>query len=97
MPNIIDTIDGNHFVFCTPRKDVLQLQREIKYSKNGRVSDGGVFWQSTLVQALARRKVNIREDKPLPNRGILFAFIFVADTDYNFSVHILLIYILFVS
>ncbi|KAJ8927682.1 hypothetical protein NQ314_019839 [Rhamnusium bicolor] len=38
---------------------------------NGRVSDGGVYRQSSLAKALAQNSLNIPEDKCLPQRQML--------------------------
>lgn len=56
---------------------------------NGRVSDGGVFRQSSLAKALAQNSLNIPEDKCLPQRQMLVPHVILADGAFPLSDHIL--------
>lgn len=56
---------------------------------NGRVSDGGVYRQSTLAQAIAKNNLNIPEDKSLPGRNKLVPHLILADAAFPLSEHIL--------
>lgn len=46
---------------------------------NGRVSDGGVFFQSSLFSALENNSINIPRPCPLPGSSISLPFVIVAD------------------
>lgn len=56
---------------------------------NGRVSDGGVFRQSTLAKAIAENLLNIPECKSLPGREKNVPYVFLADGAFPLSEHIL--------
>lgn len=46
---------------------------------NGRISDGGVFKNSALAQALEYNELNIPDPTPLPNRTMNVPYVIVAD------------------
>lgn len=56
---------------------------------NGRVSDGGVFRQSTLSEAISGHYLNIPENKSLPGRQKKVPYVFLADAAFPLSEHIL--------
>lgn len=56
---------------------------------NGRISDGGVFWESDLSKALERNWLNVPEDKPLPGRTLPVPYMIVGDAAFTLSTHIL--------
>lgn len=61
----------------------------INVGMNGRLSDGGVFWESDLSRALERNTLNIPEDRPLPGRTKAVPHVIVADAAFSLSTHIL--------
>ncbi|ENN83008.1 hypothetical protein YQE_00628, partial [Dendroctonus ponderosae] len=61
----------------------------INVGTNGRVSDGGVFWESDLSKVLARNCLNIPEDLALPGRTMPVPFVIVADAAFTLSEKIL--------
>lgn len=56
---------------------------------NGRLSDGGVFWESDLSRALANNSLNFPEDRPLPGREKPMPFVILADAAFSLSTYIL--------
>lgn len=56
---------------------------------NGRVSDGGVYRQSSLAKAIAQNSINIPEDRSLPGRNKLVPHVILADAAFPLSEHIL--------
>lgn len=61
----------------------------INIGMNGRLSDGGVFWESDLAKALEENSLNPPEDKPLPGRNKIVPHVIVADAAFALSTHIL--------
>lgn len=57
--------------------------------KNGRVSDGGVFRESSLAPAIAQNLLNFPEDRCLPGRQKKVPHVFVADAAFPLSERIL--------
>ena len=58
---------------------------------NGRVSDGGVFSQSSFCQGLKdeRNPLNIPPPKPLPGRTLPIPFFIVADDAFPLKINIM--------
>lgn len=52
---------------------------------NGRISDGGIFRQSSLAAAVAKNSLNFPEDRPLPGRQKLMPYVLVADGAFPLS------------
>ncbi|XP_046395719.1 uncharacterized protein LOC124162982 [Ischnura elegans] len=52
---------------------------------NGRVSDGGVFRETSVAAAIARNLLQFPADKSLPGRDIHVPFVFVADDAFPFT------------
>ncbi|KAB0804675.1 hypothetical protein PPYR_01645, partial [Photinus pyralis] len=63
----------------------LQLYIYINIGMNGRLSDGGIFWESDLSKALERNWLNIPEDKALPGRIMPVPHVIVADAAFTLS------------
>ncbi|KAK5645349.1 hypothetical protein RI129_006649 [Pyrocoelia pectoralis] len=61
----------------------------IDCGRNGRISDGGVFRNSTLAAAIASNKLNFPEETPLPGRSKPVPYVIVADAAFPLSHHIL--------
>ena len=61
----------------------------INVGTNGRVSDGGVYWNSDLSGAIELNTLNIPEDKPLPGRVKPVPHVIVADAAFSLQQHIL--------
>lgn len=61
----------------------------INVGTNGRISDGGVFWQSDLAKAVEKNLLKFPEDKPLPGRSIAMPYVILADAAFTLSRHIL--------
>jgi hypothetical protein len=56
---------------------------------NGRVSDGGVFRESTLSSAIARNSLNFPSNKKLPGGQVEVPYMFVADEAFPLTTRIL--------
>lgn len=56
---------------------------------NGRISDGGVFKNSTLYAALEGKSLNIPEAKCLPNRNKPVPYVLVGDEAFSLSQYLL--------
>lgn len=56
---------------------------------NGRISDGGVFKNSTLYAALEEKSLNIPEEKSLPNRNKPVPYILLGDEAFSLSEYLL--------
>ena len=56
---------------------------------NGRISDGGVFRNSALAQALEHDDLNIPDPAPLPKRTMKVPYVIVADDTFPLSQNIL--------
>ncbi|KAJ8977069.1 hypothetical protein NQ317_017231 [Molorchus minor] len=56
---------------------------------NGRLSDGGVYWESDLSNAIEMNILNLPEDRPLPGRIRPVPYVIVADAAFSLSTHIM--------
>ncbi|XP_030762216.1 uncharacterized protein LOC115887035 [Sitophilus oryzae] len=83
IPNVIGAMDGKHIVFRAPKIDGSM------WGVNGRVSDGGVYCQSTLAKAIAQNYLNIPEDRCLPGRNKLVPHVILADAAFPLGEHIM--------
>lgn len=61
----------------------------INVGTNGRLSDGGVYWNSDLSKAIETNSLNIPEDKPLPGRVRPVPHVIVADAAFSNQYHIM--------
>lgn len=61
----------------------------IDVGRNGRISDGGVFKNSTLAAAINCNKLNFPEETPLPGRTKPMPYVIVADAAFPLSYNIL--------
>lgn len=57
--------------------------------QNKGLSDGGVFRESDLYEAIQCNSLNLPEDKPLPGRTKSVPHVIVADAAFSLSTHIL--------
>jgi len=55
----------------------------------GRISDGGVFRNSTLFKKLNENQLNLPPNKPLPGKETFIPYVFVADDAFGLSPHIM--------
>ncbi|XP_028415306.1 uncharacterized protein LOC114538349 [Dendronephthya gigantea] len=61
----------------------------IDIGTNGRISDGGVFRNSALAQALQYGELNLPDPAPLPNRTMKVPYVIVADDAFPLSQNIM--------
>lgn len=61
----------------------------VNVGMNGRISDGGIFWESDLAKALEKNWLNFPEDRPLPGRTKAVPCVIVADAAFTLSNYIL--------
>lgn len=61
----------------------------VDVGRNGRISDGGVFKNSTLGSAISRNSLNFSEETPLPGRTKPIPYVIVADAAFPVSYNIL--------
>ncbi|XP_046143098.1 uncharacterized protein LOC123988136 [Osmia bicornis bicornis] len=85
FPHCIGSIDGKHISIQSP-----------KHSGNvgcqGRISDGGVFNNSSLYRAMEEKKLNIPAAIRLEGREIPIPFFFLGDEAFPISEHLLKCY-----
>nr|XP_022903097.1 protein ALP1-like [Onthophagus taurus] len=82
---------GTHSIVLLALVDANYMFRYIDVGTNGRVSDGGVFANSSLYRALfnANNPLNIPENKSLPGRNLEIPHVVVADAAFPLSTRIL--------
>lgn len=61
----------------------------VNVGMNGRLSDGGVFWESDLSNAIEQNLLKFPEDKPLPGRSKPVPYMIVADAAFTLSSRIM--------
>lgn len=55
----------------------------------GRISDGGVFRNTTLWQKLEQNKLSLPSDEPLPSKNEPVPYVFVGDEAFALSKHLM--------
>lgn len=80
---------NSHSIVLLPLVDAKYNFTYIDVGVNGRVSDGGVFQQSTLAKAIAHNLINLPENKNLPGRNEPVPHVILADSAFPLSEHIL--------
>lgn len=80
---------GTHSIVLLALVDAKYNFTYIDVGVNGRVSDGGVFRQSTLARAIANKNLNIPENKCLPGRNLALPYTILCDAAFPLSEHIL--------
>lgn len=64
----------------------------IDVGEAGRMSDGAVFWSSTLGRLLNKKKILIPKSTPLLNEGVNFPFYFVGDEAFPLQTNLMRTY-----
>lgn len=80
---------GSHSIVLLALVDAKYNFIYIDVGVNGRVSDGGVFRNSSLAKAVAINSIGIPENKALPGRIKPVPFVILADAAFPLSEHIL--------
>lgn len=80
---------GSHSIVLLALVDAKYNFIYIDVGVNGRVSDGGVFRNSSLAKAVAINSIGIPENKALPGRITPVPFVILADAAFPLSEHIL--------
>lgn len=80
---------GSHSIVLLALVDAKYNFIYIDVGVNGRVSDGGVFRNSSLVKAIALNSIGIPENKALPRRVQPVPYVILADAAFPLSKHIL--------
>ncbi|XP_046401558.1 uncharacterized protein LOC124167622 [Ischnura elegans] len=68
--------------FPTKEDSILDARYKFIYvdvGVNGRVSDGGVFRESRLAEAINEERLNLPASRPLPGKAIPVPYVFIAD------------------
>jgi hypothetical protein len=80
---------GSHSIVLLAVVDAEYKFLYVDVGVNGRISDGGVFRESSLSRAIATNSLNFPPDKPLPNRQMKVPYVFVADDAFPLTTRIL--------
>lgn len=80
---------GQHSIVLLALVDANYNFLYINVGVNGRISDGGVYWESDLSKAIKRNMLNLPKDKPLPGRNLPVPHVIVADGAFPLTRHIL--------
>lgn len=80
---------GTHSIVLLALVDANYKFTYVNIGTNGRISDGGVYRESDLFQAIENNRLNFPEDKPLPFRTKPVPFVIATDAAFPLSTHIL--------
>lgn len=80
---------GTHSIVLLALVDANYNFLYINVGTAGRISDGGVYWNSDLSTAIESNSLNIPEDRPLPGRTKPVPYVIVADAAFSSSYHIM--------
>lgn len=80
---------GTHSIVLLALVDANYKFTYIDVGCNGRVSDGGVFSNSSISEALEKNSLNIPPPKPLPQREIPIPYVILADDAFPLKPYIM--------
>lgn len=80
---------GTHSIVLMAMCDAEYKFTYVDIGRNGRISDGGVFNQCSLAQAIRENQLNLPEPKPLPGCRKAIPYVILADDAFALQPHII--------